>query len=102
QAGPQPTPRALACRPFQHLGAFADVGALVLDLLHVALGVAVADEFPIAIDAGLHDIRVRLYGDTVDVHHTGDLEIVVDLQKAPEANAISVFMPAPVRNIRHR
>ena len=59
--GPEPAARALAGRLFQHLGALADVGALVFDLLHVALGVAVADELPVALDAGLHDVREGIH-----------------------------------------
>src|SRR6185295_8796447 len=96
QPGPQPAARTFSRCLFQHFGAFADVGALVLDLLHIALGVAVADELPIAIDAGLHDVRVRLYGDAVDVHHARNLEIIVDLQQPPETHAISILMPAPI------
>src|SRR5262249_33466790 len=89
EAWPEPAARALTGRLLDHLGALADVGTFVLDLLHVALGEAVADELPVAVDAGFYDVGIGLNGDTVDVHDARNLEVVVDLQEAPEANAIS-------------
>ena len=40
--------------------------------------------------------------DAVDVHHARNLELVIDLQQPPEADAVAVFVPAPVRNVGHR
>ena len=54
------------------LAHLADIGALVLDLLHVALGEAVADELPLALDRRLHDRRERLDGAAVDREHGGN------------------------------
>ena len=78
--GPSQPRGRLPGRLLDHFGAFADVGALVLDLLHVALGEAVADELPFAVDARLHDVGIGLHGNAVDVHHARNLEVVVDLQ----------------------
>src|SRR4029079_15599304 len=96
QARAEPATGTLAGRFFERLGALADVGTLVLDLLHIALGVAVANELPLAFDAGFHDAGIRLHADAVDVHHAGNPEFVIDLQQPPETDAISVFMPTPV------
>src|SRR5262249_60412428 len=73
----EPAARALSGRRLDHLGALADVGALVLDLLHVALGVAMADEFPVALDASLDDVRIGLHRNAVNVHYARNPEIVV-------------------------
>ena len=78
--GPSQPRGRLPGRLLDYFGALADVGALVLDLLHVALGVAMADEFPFAFDASLHDVGVGLHRDAVDVHDARNLEVVVDLQ----------------------
>src|SRR5262245_6429055 len=102
ESRPEPAAWTLTGRFFDHFGAFADIRAFVLDLLHVALGVTVADELPFAIDAGLHDVGESIHRDTVDVHDAGNLEVVVDLQKPPEADAIAVFVPAPVGDVWHR
>src|SRR5262245_12250776 len=101
QPGPEPSARPLAGRLGDDLGTLADVGALVFDLLHVALGIAVADELPFALDAGLDDIGKGFDRGAVDVHDAGNLELVIDLQQAPEADAVAVFVPAPVGDIRH-
>src|SRR5262249_36257530 len=58
QAGTEPAARALAASLEDHLSGLADVFALVLDLLHVALGEAVADELPFALDRRAHDRRI--------------------------------------------
>ena len=46
--------------------------------------------------------RIGLDGDAVDVHHAGNLEVVINLQQPPEADAVAVFVPAPVGNVGHR
>ena len=102
EARPEPAARPLAARLFDRGGAVADVVALVRHLLHVALGMAVAEEFPVAVDAGLDDVRIGERGDAVDVHHARHLEVVIDLQQPPEADPVAVFVPAPVRDVGHR
>ena len=102
QAGSEPAAREFSRRLQDHLGALADVGALVFHLLHVALCVAVADELPVALDASLYDVGIGFDRDSIDVHHAGNLEVVIDLQKPPEADSVAVFVPAPVRNVGHR
>src|SRR6476661_2142441 len=101
EARSEPAARPLAGRLLDHFGTFTDVGALVLDLLHVALGEAVADELPFAVEARLDDVGIGLDGNAVDVHHAWNLEVIVDLQEAPEADAVAVFMPAPVGDVGH-
>ena len=79
-----------------------DVGLLVRHLLHVALGKAVPDELPLALDRGLDDRRKRLDGAAVDRQHAGNGELVEHLEHAPEADAVAVFVPAPVRDVGRR
>ena len=102
QAGPQPAARLLAGRLPDRLGGHVDVGLLVRHLLHVALGEAVADEFPVALVRRLDDRRIGLDGAAVDRQHAGNRELVEHLEHAPEADAVAVFVPAPVRNVGRR
>ena len=102
QAGPEPAARRLAGRLFDRLCGQVDVGLLVRHLLHVALGEAVADELPVALVRRLHDRRIGLDGAAVDRQHAGNGELVEHLEHPPEADAVAVFVPAPVRNVGRR
>ncbi len=99
ETGAEPAARTLAGRGRNHLGGLADVLALVLDLLHVALGEAVTHELPIARLRGLDDLRIGRERRAVDGEHAGNLELVEYLEHAPEADAVAVFVPGPVRNV---
>src|SRR5215813_2569752 len=80
EAGAEPAARAPAGHLGDELGGLADVLALVRDLLHVALGQAVSDELPFALDRRLHDLRIGGDGAAVDVHHARNFKFVVDLE----------------------
>ena len=99
QAGAEPAARRLAGRERDHLARAADVGALVLHLLHVALGEAVADELPVARIRGLDDLRIGGDRRAVDRERRRHLELVEHLEHAPEADAVAVFVPGPVRDV---
>jgi hypothetical protein len=58
QAGTEPAARRLAGRLQDDVAHLADIGAFICYLLQIALGKTVADEFPLALDGGLHDGRI--------------------------------------------
>jgi hypothetical protein len=79
-----------------------NVHALVGNLLHVLLTEAVADELPVPFERGAGDRLVRLDRAAVNREHGGNVQPVEDLEHAPEADAVSVFVPRPVGHVRHR
>ena len=81
---------------------FADIGALVRNLLQIALGETVAHELPIALDGRAHDRRVGGKRRAVDRNDAGYRELVEHFDEAPKADAIAVFVPGPVGHVRHR
>ena len=79
-----------------------DVDALIGHLLHVLLSEAVADEFPLTVERGACDWFAGLNGAAVDRKHRGDPQPIEDLQHAPEADTVAVFVPRPVGDVGHR
>src|SRR5207302_5532154 len=100
EPGTEPAARPLAaCGLGERLGRFPDVFALVLHLLHVALRVTVPQEFPLALSRRARDGSVGTDRRAVDGEHRADLVPVEHLEHAPEADAVAVFVPGPVRDI---
>ena len=75
--------------------------ALVLHLLHVALGETVTHEFPIALDGRAHDRRISGDRRAVDGEHRRNRELIEQFDEPPEADAIAVFVPGPIRHVGH-
>src|SRR3984885_1106575 len=97
-----PAPWCLTSELCDDVTCLADVGAFILDLLQVLLGVTVRDELPSALTRGFCDRRIGFAGNAVDGHRGLDPEFIERLGKPPEADAIAVFMPGPVWNVRRR
>src|SRR5580692_8159675 len=85
-----------------NVACLADVGALILDFLQVLLGVTVRDELPSALTCSFCNWRVGFDGHAVDGHRGLDPEFIERIGKPPEADAIAVFVPGPVWNVRRR
>src|SRR4029077_11493753 len=102
QAGAQPAARVLAGGLADRGRGPADVVALVRDLLPVLLAEAVADELPLPFARGPHDRPVAGDRRAVDRQDGRDAEIVEHLEHAPETDPVAVFVPGPVRDVRHR
>src|ERR1700733_13185223 len=100
ETGAEPAARTFAGRLLNHIGGLADILALVLDLLHIALGKAVAHEFPVAFLCRIDDRGIRRERRTIDGERGRNLEVVEDLEQAPEADAVAIFVPGPVRDVR--
>src|SRR5580698_3645973 len=89
EAGAEPAARRLAGGLQDRLARFADVGALVRHLLHVALGKAVAHELPFALERGAHDRRIGLKCRAIDGDDAGNGELVEHFDEAPEADPVA-------------
>ena len=98
----KPAARRLAGRFQNKLPRLADVGALVLHFLHIALGESVADEFPLSFDRRAHDRRISGKRRAVDGEHGGDRKFVKHLDEPPKADTVAVFVPGPVGDVGHR
>ena len=72
QSWTEPAARRRAGSFGDHRAGLANVGALVLDLLHVPLGEAVAHELPAAIARGPHDRGISSERRAIDRQHRAD------------------------------
>ena len=98
----EPAARPPSGAGLDRIGGAADVEALVLDFLQIALGEAVADELPAPSMRRLRDLRVGGHRGAVDAERRGDREFVERLQKAPEPHPVAVFVPRPVGDVGAR
>src|ERR1700692_2781474 len=66
------------------------------------LFITVAHKFPPGVFAGLRQAGIINAHPPVDRQAWTDAQTLVERVKAPEADPHSVFMPAPIRNVRQR
>ena len=84
------------------IGGLCDVLALVLDLLHVALAKAVTHEFPVALICGIDDCAVAAIAEPLIASTAGTPKSSNTCEQPPEADAVAIFVPGPVRDVGHR
>ena len=99
QAGTEPAARPPAGELLDDVERPRDCGALVLDLVHRLLVVAVRVELPAAVEACPDGARIGLAGPGIERDRRPHAEPVEHLANAPESDAHAVFVPAPVRMI---
>ena len=101
QAGSEPAARTFAREGPNGFRSLDDIGSLVGDLLHIFLAEAVADELPSALVRRARDRLVGMDGAAVDRQRGANVETIDHFQHSPESDAIAVFVPRPVGNVRH-
>src|SRR5262249_10338384 len=102
QARAEPSARRAAGELTDGLSGFDDIGAFVGNFLHVLLTEPMAHELPAAFMSGTRDGFVRGNSRAVDRQDSTNTKPSEVLQHPPDANAVPVFVPGPIRNIRLR
>ncbi len=99
QTRPEPAARALAGELLDHLHRLLDGGALVIELVHRDLLIAMRVQLPARFQAGLHHLRIAFADPGVERHGRRGADPLQHGLHAPEADPHAVFVPAPVRMV---
>src|SRR5439155_1102905 len=84
---------------FYFFNRLTDRSALILDVMHRPLEVAVPHEFPAGFQPRLRHARIALADRAIDGERRLQVEFIQDLQKTPKPDPHPIFMPGPVRQI---
>ena len=99
QAGTEPAARPLAGEFLDHVHRLVDGRALIVELVHRDLLVAMRVQLPARFQTGLDHLRIAFADLGVQRHRRRRADALQHLAHAPEADPHAVFMPAPVRMV---